>query len=64
MKEIGLILYPIIGGIIGWLVGVILGKDIPGGFIHKNKARRPTDKFVEYLALFFVLYDFFICYSE
>lgn len=29
----GFILYLIIGGIIGWLAGVILGKDIPGGII-------------------------------
>ena len=25
--------YLIIGGILGWLAGVILGKDIPGGII-------------------------------
>ena len=25
------ILYVIVGGIIGWLAGLILGKDIPGG---------------------------------
>lgn len=28
-----LIWYLIIGGIIGWLAGVIVGKDIPGGII-------------------------------
>lgn len=27
------ILYLIMGGIIGWLAGLILGKDIPGGII-------------------------------
>ena len=29
----GLILYLIIGGIIGWFAGIILGKDLPGGVI-------------------------------
>lgn len=29
----GFILYLIMGGIIGWLAGLILGKDIPGGII-------------------------------
>ncbi|HSP23173.1 MAG TPA: GlsB/YeaQ/YmgE family stress response membrane protein [Planococcus sp. (in: firmicutes)] len=29
----GFILYLIMGGIIGWLAGMILGKDIPGGII-------------------------------
>lgn len=29
----GIILYLIMGGIIGWLAGLILGKDIPGGII-------------------------------
>ncbi len=29
----GFILYLIVGGIIGWLAGLILGKDIPGGII-------------------------------
>ncbi|MFY4775383.1 GlsB/YeaQ/YmgE family stress response membrane protein [Metabacillus sp. RGM 3146] len=29
----GFILYLIVGGIIGWLAGLILGKDVPGGFI-------------------------------
>ena len=29
----GLILYLIIGGVIGWFAGVILGKDLPGGVI-------------------------------
>lgn len=28
-----LILYLIIGGIVGWVAGLILGKDLPGGFI-------------------------------
>ena len=27
------ILYLIIGGVIGWLAGLILGKDVPGGII-------------------------------
>ncbi|WP_409254018.1 GlsB/YeaQ/YmgE family stress response membrane protein [Bacillus sp. SCS-153A] len=27
------ILYLIIGGIIGWLAGLILGRDVPGGII-------------------------------
>ncbi|MFZ3589634.1 GlsB/YeaQ/YmgE family stress response membrane protein [Bacillus sp. DJP31] len=27
----GFILYLIVGGLIGWLAGSILGKDIPGG---------------------------------
>ena len=31
----GFIRYLIIGGIIGWLAGLILGKDIPGGIIGK-----------------------------
>lgn len=30
---ISLIWYLIIGGILGWLAGVILGKDVPGGII-------------------------------
>lgn len=29
----GFLLYLIMGGIIGWLAGMILGKDIPGGII-------------------------------
>ncbi len=29
----GLILYLIIGGVIGWFAGVILGRDLPGGVI-------------------------------
>ena len=29
----GIIFTLIVGGIIGWLAGVILGKDIPGGVI-------------------------------
>lgn len=29
----GFIIFLIIGGIIGWLAGLILGKDIPGGII-------------------------------
>ena len=29
----GIILMIIVGGIIGWLAGTILGKDIPGGII-------------------------------
>lgn len=29
----GFILYLIAGGVIGWLAGLILGKDIPGGII-------------------------------
>lgn len=29
----GFLLYLIMGGIIGWLAGLILGKDIPGGII-------------------------------
>lgn len=29
----GFILYLIIGGIIGWLAGAILGKNVPGGII-------------------------------
>ena len=29
----GFIWFLIIGGIIGWLAGMILGKDIPGGII-------------------------------
>ncbi|MTD29887.1 GlsB/YeaQ/YmgE family stress response membrane protein [Planomicrobium sp. YIM 101495] len=29
----GIILYLIMGGIIGWLAGMILGKDVPGGII-------------------------------
>ncbi|MBS4194106.1 GlsB/YeaQ/YmgE family stress response membrane protein [Lederbergia citri] len=29
----GFLLYLIVGGIIGWLAGLILGKDIPGGVI-------------------------------
>ncbi|HLU22958.1 GlsB/YeaQ/YmgE family stress response membrane protein [Lederbergia graminis] len=29
----GFLLYLIMGGIIGWLAGLILGKDIPGGVI-------------------------------
>ena len=29
----GLILYLIIGGVIGWLAGVISGRDLPGGVI-------------------------------
>ncbi|MRX72459.1 GlsB/YeaQ/YmgE family stress response membrane protein [Bacillus lacus] len=29
----GFIMYLIVGGIIGWLAGLILGKDIPGGII-------------------------------
>ncbi|KOP78461.1 hypothetical protein AMS59_11430 [Lysinibacillus sp. FJAT-14745] len=30
---ISFIWYLIIGGVLGWLAGVILGKDIPGGII-------------------------------
>ena len=29
----GFILMLIVGGLIGWLAGVILGKDIPGGIV-------------------------------
>ncbi|QUW20291.1 GlsB/YeaQ/YmgE family stress response membrane protein [Sporosarcina sp. Marseille-Q4063] len=29
----GLILYLIIGGVIGWFAGIILGKNMPGGVI-------------------------------
>lgn len=29
----GFIWYLIIGGIVGWLAGLILGKDLPGGII-------------------------------
>jgi uncharacterized membrane protein YeaQ/YmgE (transglycosylase-associated protein family) len=29
----GFIIFLIVGGIIGWLAGLILGKDIPGGII-------------------------------
>ena len=29
----GLIIYLIVGGVIGWFAGVILGKDLPGGVI-------------------------------
>ncbi|KIL50956.1 GlsB/YeaQ/YmgE family stress response membrane protein [Jeotgalibacillus campisalis] len=29
----GFILYLIVGGLIGWIAGMILGKDIPGGII-------------------------------
>ena len=29
----GFILYLIIGGLIGWIAGIILGKDVPGGII-------------------------------
>ncbi|WNF36800.1 GlsB/YeaQ/YmgE family stress response membrane protein [Bacillaceae bacterium IKA-2] len=29
----GFILYLIIGGVIGWLAGAILGKNVPGGII-------------------------------
>jgi len=29
----GLLLFLIIGGIIGWFAGIILGKDLPGGVI-------------------------------
>ncbi len=29
----GLLLYLIIGGIIGWFAGLIAGKDMPGGII-------------------------------
>ena len=29
----GLILFLILGGIIGWFAGIILGKDMPGGVI-------------------------------
>ncbi len=32
-KMISFIWYLIIGGVLGWLAGVILGKDIPGGII-------------------------------
>ncbi len=32
-KMISFIWYLIIGGILGWLAGVILGKDVPGGII-------------------------------
>jgi uncharacterized membrane protein YeaQ/YmgE (transglycosylase-associated protein family) len=33
MNMFSFILYLIVGGIIGWLAGLILGKDIPGGII-------------------------------
>ncbi len=29
----GFLLYLIVGGIIGWLAGLILGKNVPGGII-------------------------------
>ena len=29
----GFILYLIVGGVIGWFAGVILGRDLPGGVI-------------------------------
>ncbi|MBS4203490.1 GlsB/YeaQ/YmgE family stress response membrane protein [Lederbergia citrea] len=29
----GFLLYLIVGGVIGWLAGLILGKDVPGGVI-------------------------------
>ena len=29
----GLLLYLIIGGIIGWFAGLVAGKDLPGGII-------------------------------
>lgn len=29
----GLLLYLIIGGIIGWFAGLVIGKDMPGGII-------------------------------
>ncbi|RST73008.1 GlsB/YeaQ/YmgE family stress response membrane protein [Siminovitchia acidinfaciens] len=29
----GFLLYLIVGGIIGWLAGLILGRDVPGGII-------------------------------
>ncbi|TAA70523.1 GlsB/YeaQ/YmgE family stress response membrane protein [Planococcus salinarum] len=29
----GFILFLIMGGVIGWLAGLILGKDVPGGII-------------------------------
>lgn len=29
----GLLLYLIIGGIIGWFAGIVLGKELPGGVI-------------------------------
>jgi len=32
-KMISFIWYLIIGGVLGWLAGVILGKDVPGGII-------------------------------
>lgn len=33
MNSMGLILFLILGGIIGWFAGIILGKDMPGGVI-------------------------------
>jgi len=33
VKMISFIWFLIIGGILGWLAGVILGKDVPGGII-------------------------------
>ena len=33
MDNISFIWFLIIGGVIGWLAGIILGKDIPGGVI-------------------------------
>ncbi|MCE5003286.1 GlsB/YeaQ/YmgE family stress response membrane protein [Staphylococcus pseudoxylosus] len=29
----GFVLMIIVGGVIGWLAGIILGKDVPGGII-------------------------------
>lgn len=29
----GFLLYLIVGGLIGWLAGLIIGKDVPGGVI-------------------------------
>lgn len=29
----GFILYLIVGGVIGWLAGLVLGRDVPGGVI-------------------------------
>jgi uncharacterized membrane protein YeaQ/YmgE (transglycosylase-associated protein family) len=29
----GFILYLLVGGIIGWLAGLVLGRDVPGGVI-------------------------------
>lgn len=33
LKSMGFIWFLIVGGVIGWLAGLILGKDVPGGII-------------------------------